>query len=135
MDFDSSAIRHATYNAETKELDIEFNHGGVYRYSGVPVEEAEAFAAASSKGGFFHAYIRGKYEFRLVDPVVDEVASVVENDINFMKGVQKPATDPEAILWQYATIFRDIFTKNMDVSPEGRMNMAVGQLRAMKGIL
>jgi hypothetical protein len=37
----------------------------------------------------------------------------------------------ESLLEYYATIFRDIFTKQMDISDEGRLRMAIAQLRAL----
>lgn len=60
-EYESSAIKSASYDFEKRELEVEFRSGGVYRYQDVPPEEAEAFAAASSKGGHFQAYIRNNY--------------------------------------------------------------------------
>jgi len=131
-EYESSAIKSASYDQAKQELEIEFRNGGTYRYLGVPPEEAEAFAASSSKGGHFQAYIRNNYtavhlptedveSFPFPEPVLPSAA-----DLDAVVSEREPDN-----LRQYATIFRDIFLKSMDVSPEGRMNMAVAQLRAL----
>ena len=48
---------------ENEVLEIRFNNGGVYRYSGVPEEVHEGLMRADSKGRFFNAEIRGTDRF------------------------------------------------------------------------
>lgn len=48
-------------------LFIRFNHGGVYRYDGVPAHTHAALLEAESAGKFFHAEIKGKFEFVKLD--------------------------------------------------------------------
>jgi hypothetical protein len=49
------------YDAESQTLEIEFNKGGLYQYSGVSSSEHEELMAANSIGKFFIAHIRDKY--------------------------------------------------------------------------
>jgi hypothetical protein len=67
-EYESSVIAGATYDAAKQELTVEFRSGAVYVYKGVPPEEAEAFASAESKGGFFAAYIRNSYTSARQEP-------------------------------------------------------------------
>ena len=57
----SSNLVSVGYDGESRILEIEFNKGRVYRYSGVPPEEHEALMNASSLGKYFAANIRDKY--------------------------------------------------------------------------
>ena len=56
----SSTIKSIGYDHEAKAMEVEFQHGGVYRYEEVTPEEHKAFVEAESAGGHFHANIRGK---------------------------------------------------------------------------
>jgi len=58
----SSVIRAARYDPDRQLLDITFTTGRRYLYHRVPVEEADAFRAAFSKGRYFNAHIRDAYE-------------------------------------------------------------------------
>lgn len=64
----SSVIRKASYDPDRAQLDILFTTGRRYLYHRVPTQEAEAFAAAFSKGRYFNAHIRDAYEFTEVTP-------------------------------------------------------------------
>ena len=59
----SSVIRAARFHPGTQVLDILFTTGRRYLYHGVPLDEAERFAAAFSKGRYFNAHIRDRYDF------------------------------------------------------------------------
>lgn len=48
------------YDPEKQVLEVEFT-SGVYQYSGVPQETADALMAAPSVGKYFHANIRNNY--------------------------------------------------------------------------
>lgn len=61
---ESSLIRAYGYDPETLEMDIEFNNGGTYRYSGVTQERFNEFLRAESKGKHFLAEIKGKYDYQ-----------------------------------------------------------------------
>ena len=64
----SSVIKAAYYRPDEMVLDIMFTTGRRYLYHRVPPEEAERFAAASSKGRYFNAHIRDRYNFTEVTP-------------------------------------------------------------------
>lgn len=64
---ESSSLAAAGYDAATATLEVEFRHGGVYRYFLVPQSAWRAFQAASSKGRFFVAEIRDHYPFERVE--------------------------------------------------------------------
>jgi hypothetical protein len=64
----STIIRAFDYRPETRELDILFTTGRLYRYGAVPAEAVQAFRAAFSKGRYFNARIRGRYPFRELHP-------------------------------------------------------------------
>ena len=57
---DDSWINNASYNSQTEILIIEMHHKE-YTFIGVPNDVWEGFKNASSKGGYYHQYIRGKY--------------------------------------------------------------------------
>ena len=55
------AIRGAWYQPNRRQLDLMFGSGRHYRYSNVPADVAQRFAAALSKGRFYNQEIRGSY--------------------------------------------------------------------------
>jgi hypothetical protein len=59
----STIIKAAYYRPDEAQLDIVFTTGRRYLYHDVPPEEAERLAAASSKGRYFNAHIRDRYDF------------------------------------------------------------------------
>jgi hypothetical protein len=60
----STVIRRFRYDAERRELEIEFTSGRCYRYLGVPAQTAADMRAAFSKGSYFNRHIRDKFAFR-----------------------------------------------------------------------
>jgi hypothetical protein len=63
---DSSNIASIGYEAETQTLQVEFQGGRIYQYFDVPESVFEEFLAASSKGKFFHASIKGAFRYARV---------------------------------------------------------------------
>jgi len=59
----SSNLASVGYDKEKQILEIEFNHGGVYQYFDVPVEEYERLMSAGSHGLYFHHKIKNDYEY------------------------------------------------------------------------
>ena len=62
----SSNLKSVGYDEGSRVLEIEFRHGGVYQYSGVPPEEHRALMDADSHGKYFAAEIKSRYEFKKV---------------------------------------------------------------------
>lgn len=58
---DSSNI--AAIGWADNELYIEFNSGSTYVYADVPESTFERMMDADSQGKFFHANIRGQYDY------------------------------------------------------------------------
>ncbi|TKT69713.1 KTSC domain-containing protein [Aquamicrobium sp. LC103] len=64
----STAIRRTSYDPTARTLSVWFvPSGNRYDYEGVSPQTYAAFKRAASKGRFFNAHIRDKYEYRLVD--------------------------------------------------------------------
>jgi hypothetical protein len=59
----SSNLAEIDYDPWSGTLTIAFHSGGVYEYYGVPYSEYSALMNASSHGGYFHAYIKGHYNY------------------------------------------------------------------------
>lgn len=58
----SSNLAAVGYNEAKRILAIEFKSGAIYHYAGVPEEVAGEFAVAESRGKFYAAHIKGKYQ-------------------------------------------------------------------------
>lgn len=61
---DSTNLKSAKYNTETKLLEMTFQNGSVYEYDNVPWAQFTKFRMAESQGKFFNANISRKYEYR-----------------------------------------------------------------------
>ena len=65
---DSDLIGAIAYDAGAQILWIQMiNSSDWYAYKGVPEEVASQFAASRSKGGYFGAHVKGRYEFTRVE--------------------------------------------------------------------
>jgi hypothetical protein len=64
---ESSCFRSVGYNPKSKTLELEFQAGGVYRYSNVPEKIHRGLMEASSPGRFFHQNIRSVYPPELME--------------------------------------------------------------------
>jgi hypothetical protein len=62
----SSNIRSVGYDPASRTLEVEFQNGGLYRYSGVPETIYHGFMRAASKGFYFHNHSKGRYPDRQV---------------------------------------------------------------------
>jgi hypothetical protein len=61
---DSSAIDGFGYDPVKSHLHIKFRDGAAYIYLRVPKRIADEMCAASSKGRFVTARIKGRYNFK-----------------------------------------------------------------------
>lgn len=57
----SSNIHSIGYDEKSRILEIEFHSGGIYQYLNIEEEVYDKLMSASSKGGFFHRFIKDKY--------------------------------------------------------------------------
>ncbi|MDB2550540.1 KTSC domain-containing protein [Rickettsiales bacterium] len=56
----SSNIESVGY--EDRTLEIAFVDGGIYQYLGVSISIYQGLMSASSKGSYFHHFIKDKYK-------------------------------------------------------------------------
>jgi hypothetical protein len=54
----SSNLASVGYDPATQTLEIEFLHGAIYQYSGVPSSVYEGLMAADSHGTYFDRYVK-----------------------------------------------------------------------------
>ena len=60
---DSSNLASVGYDPAKQILEIEFNHGGIYQYFDVPLDEYDGLMAADSHGSYFYHNIRDVYDY------------------------------------------------------------------------
>lgn len=54
----SSNLASIGYDANGAVLEVEFNHGGIYQYSGVPEEIFQGLMSAGSHGTYFDKFVK-----------------------------------------------------------------------------
>ncbi|MBU1694766.1 MAG: KTSC domain-containing protein [Verrucomicrobia bacterium] len=64
---ESSTIDEIGYDAEKQVLKIKFDNGEAYKYMGVPEATYKKLMKAKSKGKFFNAHIKDKFEAKQCD--------------------------------------------------------------------
>ncbi len=62
----SSDLRSVGYDPQQHVLEIEFNSGGIYHYSGAPASVYTSLISAASKGQYFHRFIKDVYTYQRV---------------------------------------------------------------------
>lgn len=62
----SSSIASIGYDKDSKVLEVELKHGGVYQYFDVPEEIGSDLKQAASVGRYYTKYVRKVYRFRKV---------------------------------------------------------------------
>jgi len=62
----SSNIEKVGYDTETKELQVQFHSGAVYRYAGVPQDIYEDFKEVGYSGRFLNSTIKGAYDYERI---------------------------------------------------------------------
>ncbi len=61
IEVESSMIHAVGYDPKTRELEVVFNSGNIYRYEDVPPEEYEHLMNSESKGQYMRANIIDVY--------------------------------------------------------------------------
>ena len=65
---ESSTIKNIRWTiGDPDKLTIEFKHGGVYEYDGVPEHVYLDFAKADSLGKYFHKNIKDEFTFNKLE--------------------------------------------------------------------
>jgi hypothetical protein len=62
----SSNIKFAQYDTESKDLQVTFNNGLIYEYSNVPWEVFTKFRMSESQGKFFNSNISKTYKYKKI---------------------------------------------------------------------
>lgn len=72
----------ASVGYENGVLEVEFNHGGIYQYQGVPPEAYQGLVSAASVGGYLAKHIKGAYPYAQVPdmPSAPESEAPAVND-------------------------------------------------------
>jgi hypothetical protein len=60
---ESSSLKSVGYASESQTLEVEFQHGAVYCYLGVPPTVHDALMKADSKGTFLNREVRDTYPY------------------------------------------------------------------------
>jgi hypothetical protein len=63
----SSSVSMIGYDSDIQALEVQYHHGGVYQYQGVPQEVFDHLMGASSKGTFINQQIKNSYAFVRVE--------------------------------------------------------------------
>ena len=63
-DVDSTCLRSVGYSPMRRQMELEFLHGGAYRYRGIPQSVYSELRNAESLGKYFQKNISGKYEYK-----------------------------------------------------------------------
>lgn len=66
INVESSNLKSVGYNEENEILEIEFLHGGLYKYYDVPESEYNALMNASSHGSYFSRNIKNRYRYQKI---------------------------------------------------------------------
>jgi hypothetical protein len=54
----STALTSVGYDDKAYVLEVEFAHGGVYRYLGVPRDVYDGLLSAESRGAYFDEHVK-----------------------------------------------------------------------------
>lgn len=66
VEINSSNLKSAKYNTESKDLEITFNNNSVYEYKGVPWEVFTRFRMSESQGKYFNTNISKNYTYKKI---------------------------------------------------------------------
>lgn len=62
----SSNLHSVGYDPEVRVLEVEFHHGGIYQYFGVPAAVYSSLMNAGSHGGYLHRHVKDIYPYARV---------------------------------------------------------------------
>jgi KTSC domain len=78
---ESRALAAVGYDAEARELELEFRSGRVYRYRDVPASVYEWLMRAPNKGAYIARHITGLYPEQAVPDVDPALAPSLEQSL------------------------------------------------------
>ena len=62
----SSMIKQVFYKPDTFSMRVQFHNGSIYQYENVGKGTYEQLIQADSVGKFFHAQVKGRYDWKRV---------------------------------------------------------------------
>lgn len=97
--YNSSNILKSVYHIDTKDLDVVFKRGAVYRYVDVPLKLFEQFERDQSQGKFLNKRIRNTYTTNKIADVntqqlVESINKMIQRD-GKISSIIGNSTDPE----------------------------------------
>lgn len=67
VDIESTNLKRAVYDTESKNLTITFKNGGIYEYYDFPWDEFTKLRLAESQGKYFSSNIKnGNYRYKKI---------------------------------------------------------------------
>lgn len=63
---DSTMLYAVGYDEDRHALDVVFNTGGIYRYTGVPKNVYDGLLQAASKGRYMQEHVLDQYPFQRI---------------------------------------------------------------------
>lgn len=64
VDIESSNLKRALYDTETKSLEVEFKNGATYEYEEVPHTIFTRLRMSESQGKYFNTEISKKFKYK-----------------------------------------------------------------------
>jgi hypothetical protein len=97
--YNSSNILKSVYHIDTKDLDVVFKRGAVYRYVDIPLKLFEQFERDQSQGKFLNKRIKDTYTTNKIADVntqqlVESINKMIQRD-GKIDSIIKNSTDPE----------------------------------------
>jgi hypothetical protein len=71
----SKNVRSAGYDPVKQVLEVQFRHGGTYRYSDVPNEIGNGLLASTKPGVYLDEHVKGKFEYAKANPRLEYAAA------------------------------------------------------------
>lgn len=68
----STSVAEIGYEPEKEILEVKFNNGSLYQYTGVPYGDFELLMKAESHGKYLNEHIKSKREFHRIYSSIDE---------------------------------------------------------------
>jgi len=90
----STAVRSAGYDEQTRQLVVEYASGHLYQYDSVPLAVYEWLLKVPNKGRYLRTHIVGAYTERRLPESLPPRASLEEQLRNSLVQAQQPQSPP-----------------------------------------
>ena len=80
VQFESTLLASARYDATRRHLDVQLHSGDSYRYFGVSTKSYQELLSADSKGRYFNQNIRNRFPYQnLSHPASPVILAPIKN--------------------------------------------------------